>query len=289
MKYIESPSINDVLCGRVCGSLNHFGNETFRRLVTENKYLYTKSKKLEKIEISRSIVRTISKMKPPGMFVKYDDSKNVWVDIGFKSAVSKTSQALRESRCCVRKIIPSQESSITEFISKNIDLLSESQLSETMPHITPLSKSLVPVESFCEDNEFGSSDVIDANGKLAELLIGDLPLSKKEKQSIDKSEDILKNICLENNGTSRKLNPLLDDEINYLIYETFVLKDFNEEEEEEDHNSVNSIEVFDKKLKAPVNSFDNFIQRQSLAIDSISLNRHNVKKIQKKDYFGKAA
>lgn len=103
LKNIESPTEHDVVGGRGGASYKHPGNVTYRSLVTLNKPLYTCSKKLEKINISRSIVAAIRAQDPPGRFLELDPSTGLWNDIGDKKATEKTSQALREGQPKLRK------------------------------------------------------------------------------------------------------------------------------------------------------------------------------------------
>lgn len=94
----------DVLCGRGGKALRHPGNQTYRRLVTLNKGLYTTCLKAEKLKISKSIVAAVREQK--GRFLeKNTDGSESWYDIEDKKAVEKTSQALREGQPQLRKKI----------------------------------------------------------------------------------------------------------------------------------------------------------------------------------------
>jgi hypothetical protein len=84
---------------------NHPGNEWFRRLVRSNRALYRSCPKHTKLLVAKAIVQAVQQQDPPGRFVeratdqkKKDSTESnfVWHQIGYKKAVDKTSQALRE-------------------------------------------------------------------------------------------------------------------------------------------------------------------------------------------------
>ena len=94
-----TPSPLDVLCGRGGASLRHPGNLNYRRLININKARYVACRKVEKLEISRSIVGEVKDH--GGRFLErhWDE----WHEIGDKKAVEKTSQALREGQPKLRQ------------------------------------------------------------------------------------------------------------------------------------------------------------------------------------------
>lgn len=104
---IQFYSVNDVLCGRGGGTNVHPGNRRFRDLVNANRRAYLKAKKNDKPTISRSIVQAIRQMN--GRFLKKDDAKDLWFEIGDDSAREKTSQALRQRAPEMRKILHEDE------------------------------------------------------------------------------------------------------------------------------------------------------------------------------------
>ncbi len=55
------------------------------------------------MSISRSIVRAVRSLDPPGRFLDKDTVTGLWHDIGHKKAVEKTSQALRDGAAMLRK------------------------------------------------------------------------------------------------------------------------------------------------------------------------------------------
>lgn len=55
------------------------------------------------MSISRSIVRAVRSLDPPGRFLDKDTLSSLWHDIGHKKAVEKTSQALRDGAAMLRK------------------------------------------------------------------------------------------------------------------------------------------------------------------------------------------
>ena len=104
---IKFYSVNDVLCGRGGGTNVHPGNRRFRDLVNANRRAYLKAKKNDKPAISRSIVRAIREMN--GRFLKKDEEKDLWIEIGDDCAREKTSQALRQRAPEMRKILLEDE------------------------------------------------------------------------------------------------------------------------------------------------------------------------------------
>ena len=100
---IKFYSRNDVLCGRGGGTNVHPGNRRFRDLINANRRAYLKARKNDKPAISRSIVHTIREMN--GLFLKKDNKRDVWVEIGDDSAREKTSQALRQRAPEMRKML----------------------------------------------------------------------------------------------------------------------------------------------------------------------------------------
>ena len=101
---------NDIICGRRGVALKHPGNLAYRKVVGLNKELYATCVKTEKLRISKSIVAAMREV--GGRFLQREDGGTsetldekdahgnpvVYVDIGDKRAVEKTSQALREGQ-----------------------------------------------------------------------------------------------------------------------------------------------------------------------------------------------
>jgi hypothetical protein len=101
---------NDIICGRRGIALKHPGNLAYRKIVGLNKELYATCQKNEKLRVSKSIVAAMREV--GGRFLEREDGKTslqhnevdadglpvVWIDIGDKRAVEKTSQALREGQ-----------------------------------------------------------------------------------------------------------------------------------------------------------------------------------------------
>lgn len=105
---VTKPRDSDVMCGRGGAAHRHPGNQTYRRLVTLNKGLYTTCLKTEKLKISKSIVAAIREQH--GRFLEKLEKlatnttdADVWYDMGDKKAVEKTSQALREGQPKLRQ------------------------------------------------------------------------------------------------------------------------------------------------------------------------------------------
>jgi len=99
---IAVPTNLDVLCGRGVATNRHIGNESFRALVKCHKETYVCSTKAAKMKMSRFIVQTIRAQR--GRFLERDDS-GLWMDIGDKKAIEKTSQALRDGAAPLRRLI----------------------------------------------------------------------------------------------------------------------------------------------------------------------------------------
>jgi len=108
---VDTPNVNDVLCGRG-GSINsHAGNEHFRQLVEKRKRVYLTARfKREKRLIASSIVSEIQALDPPGRFLARKGGKEngYWYDIGDEKARDKTSQALRENAPSIRAEIETE-------------------------------------------------------------------------------------------------------------------------------------------------------------------------------------
>ncbi|VEU39402.1 unnamed protein product [Pseudo-nitzschia multistriata] len=86
------PNEADVLCGRGGKVNKHPGNIVYRKVVEYNKSYYQSVHKKHRILVSQSIVKAI--INYGGRFMGQNNKE--WSEIGFKRAVQKTSQALRE-------------------------------------------------------------------------------------------------------------------------------------------------------------------------------------------------
>ena len=135
---IKFYSRNDVLCGRGGGTNVHPGNRRFRDLINANRRAYLKSRKNDKPNISRSIVRTVREMN--GRFLKKDDKLGLWFEIGDDGAREKTSQALRQRAPEMRKILMEDEQRQVRFDScvcwpqlSNLISMPSASLTPTIP------------------------------------------------------------------------------------------------------------------------------------------------------------
>lgn len=91
---LMKPRDVDVLCGRG-GLINkHFGNVVYRKVVDFNKPFYQSVHKKHRILVSQSIVQSI--LNCGGRFLIMRAKGKAWIELGYKRAVQKTSQALRE-------------------------------------------------------------------------------------------------------------------------------------------------------------------------------------------------
>jgi hypothetical protein len=88
----NKPKDADVLCGRGGKVNKHPGNIVYRKVVEYNKSYYQSVHKKHRILVSQSIVKAI--LNYGGRFMGQKGKE--WTPIGFKRAVQKTSQALRE-------------------------------------------------------------------------------------------------------------------------------------------------------------------------------------------------
>ena len=95
-QHIVRPNKNDILCGRGKFTQIWHGNIFYRNLIHSNKLEYVIANELEKRNIADSIIITIRKLNPPGRFLKLDEEKNEYYDIGDKKAIHKIKQCLRE-------------------------------------------------------------------------------------------------------------------------------------------------------------------------------------------------
>ena len=100
---IKEPTNNDVLYGRGGGTNHHQGNKRYCLLVEEKKVEYVNSKRLDKPVVALNIVKKWREQSPPGRFLKLDEKKGTWSDVGDKKAREKTSQALREKAPQIRQ------------------------------------------------------------------------------------------------------------------------------------------------------------------------------------------
>ena len=118
-------SRNDVLCGRGGGTNVHPGNRRFRDLINGNRRAYLKARKNDKPAISRSIVHTIREMN--GRFLKKDDKRDVWVEIGDDNAREKTSQALRQRAPEMRKMLFDDEQVLQQQWAQDMMIMQRHQ------------------------------------------------------------------------------------------------------------------------------------------------------------------
>ena len=96
---IDEPHEYDILFGRG-GRVNlHLGNTWYRNVVKCSRNQYINSPKLTKKAISEAIVEATLRNVVMGRFLKQHKNSNnqdCWIEVPFRQAVNKTSQALRE-------------------------------------------------------------------------------------------------------------------------------------------------------------------------------------------------
>ena len=91
------PSAYDVMCGRGKTAANHIGNQRFK--VTISIYLrrYSEStSRAQKTAVISDVVELVRQNSPGGGFVKYDQNKSKWYEVGDHLAREKVSQAFRD-------------------------------------------------------------------------------------------------------------------------------------------------------------------------------------------------
>lgn len=95
---------HDILLGR--GGYNHPGNQWYRNLVRTNHALYRNVPGGTKPRVSKLIVEAVNQLVPPGRFLTLSSSlssSTIWKVIPYEQAITKTSQALRDSSTsCIR-------------------------------------------------------------------------------------------------------------------------------------------------------------------------------------------
>ena len=92
---IEEPSSNDVLCGRGGDVNGHIGNLRMRGFGVDVRDVYKQAKKSQKRKIAARIVQKVQSV--GGRFLKRDKDTGLWWEVGDEQAITKVSQALRES------------------------------------------------------------------------------------------------------------------------------------------------------------------------------------------------
>ena len=99
---------SDCLFGRGGLANKHPGNILFRRVVAENKDVYQScKKKTHKHFLAISIIASVEQI--GGRFLKRDETTRKWVKTTRKEAISKTTQALRETETKSKKGMHSVE------------------------------------------------------------------------------------------------------------------------------------------------------------------------------------
>ena len=88
---------NDVLLGRGGNNNKYPGNEQLRTFARSEARQYSRSGKLHKSKLSRTLVTRVRQLDPPGRFLKQDQNTKEWVDVGDITAREKASQVLRDA------------------------------------------------------------------------------------------------------------------------------------------------------------------------------------------------
>ena len=102
---IQTPGINDVLCGRGGNVNSHSGNVKFRSIVAERKQEYNLTQiKTEKSVICQEVIQCVHCLEPKGRFLQKPEGCNWWVECDNAKALAKTSQALREGAPKIRAL-----------------------------------------------------------------------------------------------------------------------------------------------------------------------------------------
>lgn len=211
---IKTPHKHDVLCGRGGATYRHVGNYTFRHLALLNKDLYCRCEKNKKSKISKAIVNAIQGQNPPGKFLAFDKESSLWKEISDEKAILKTSQALREG---VQYKRPEECSTSNDKTEK-----------------CPTSP-MKPNECYGNFNQIfepkrwrPQSQNIKTNSE----FLSNIPFSfKKESQKCSSSYPYIAPKMFNNNisseiGTKDKINSNEFDEVDELIFQTFLPSDF---------------------------------------------------------------
>jgi hypothetical protein len=106
---------HDVLCGRGGATNVHAGNIYFRSLINKFRGQYLLSRKIDKPHISRSIVSKVRARQ--GRFLKKNEEKGTWYEIGDDLAREKTSQALRQKAPDFRRQMADDHNRLLELTS----------------------------------------------------------------------------------------------------------------------------------------------------------------------------
>lgn len=93
---------NDVLLGRGGNTFRHVGNRKFREQARVLAHRYSQSTKLEKSQLSRSLMQSVKQLNPPGRFLKKE--KDFWVEVDEYVAREKASQCLRDAVSLFNKV-----------------------------------------------------------------------------------------------------------------------------------------------------------------------------------------
>jgi hypothetical protein len=90
------PRDEDVLFGRGGRTNHHPGNVRLREIVNKYRHAYNQAKKVDKPQVSKSIVSALRNANPPSRFLRHNEGTGRWEDVGDKRAAEKVSQTLRE-------------------------------------------------------------------------------------------------------------------------------------------------------------------------------------------------
>ncbi len=158
---------HDVISGRGNETVAyaHPGNVHFRNLVKCFKLQYVASKKSDKPAFAKTIVMNIMKKSPPGRFLKQDKATGLWHDIGYKQALAKTRQALREGAPMIVKQIQrnkeEKQHTVTEQ-RRHLQSNLEGAINAAMQHRTSLASAntLNALMPTAPESSIVSSDMI---------------------------------------------------------------------------------------------------------------------------------
>lgn len=189
---IKDPSKNDVLYGRGGGTNHHDGNKRYRKLVEGRKVDYVNSKRLDKPLVSLDIIREWRGQRPPGRFLKFDEKKEVWLDVGDKKAREKTSQALREKAPLLRK---QQEEQMMELADtgSNIESCIGSPVTSAEVKSTRFNVSHEGVRpsknvgrsQLCREDSLGGHYVADHELSMKDFSWDDIEAEPREENAAD--------------------------------------------------------------------------------------------------------
>ncbi|KAL3817551.1 hypothetical protein ACHAXA_010570 [Cyclostephanos tholiformis] len=127
------PRDEDVLFGRGGRTNHHPGNVRLREIVNKYRHAYNQAKKVDKPQVSKSIVSALRRANQPSRFLRYNQGAGRWEDVGDKRAAEKVSQTLREKDQDAKADYIARKTSGKFSEMASAEEMDESQLIPPMP------------------------------------------------------------------------------------------------------------------------------------------------------------